>query len=663
MSRQLAALVGLAVLAAPVAHADEPRRWPLWPTEVTRAGAPLLAAPDTELRLSRDTRRVAAVHALDAFATPLVAPILLAALDDRASVVRREVLQACLERQLLECAPAARKIWQTELDDPALRVAALRVVVLAPDPERLQLFLAALRDPDPLIRAESLRTFAAATWPKDQLQIVRANLIAKLPDPAPEVRRAAVHGLGLLGPDSGPRAPGAGQGALALTRLLVDPDPQVRQDTAEALARLHDVRTGPAILRALHVGDETYIGRSLLHALAALPGPGGAGGPDGLDIDAELLRLLDAPPRNLLPRHVAEAIARRRVPGPALAEGLIARLREDALRRSEPQAMRQPALDALLGLGSAARPALRSALTRGLEPPLEREVRRLLAALDPPERPAMFQTPWPKDQARGAWQAALTTLEPVDRLRAAAALGARAPTWLGGAAGLHLDRAGAPELRRPWLLALATSSTWTATDPALLVRLGVWADDPGLASSDRCLALAALARHRPDRAGFTRIAARTAAAADPAVRACTAGLLADMSSRTADPLLAGLLRDPSARVRTSAALALACRPNVGPAFAPQLAHMAVRDPEAAVVRAVDLARAAPAVCERWGHLLAAPGEAGPWVAVRWRDRALLVPGETLGPLRLAWGPGLGDATAEPPAAAVVTASSVRAIFD
>ncbi|MFY0531187.1 HEAT repeat domain-containing protein [Nannocystis pusilla] len=232
------AAAAVAALLATDAAAEPARRWPLWPTEVSRAAEPLVGAPESELRLVRDSRRVAAVRDLDVFATPLVAPILVAALEDRSSAVRREVLQACLERQLLACAPAARKIWQSELDDPALRVAALRVVVLAADPDRLQLFLTALRDPDALIRAEAMRTFAAASWPKDQLAIVRTNLIAKLADPAPEVRRAAAHGLGVLGPDD-PRS-GRSDGALPLTRLLVDPDPQVRQDTADALARLRD---------------------------------------------------------------------------------------------------------------------------------------------------------------------------------------------------------------------------------------------------------------------------------------------------------------------------------------------------------------------------------------------------------------------------------------
>lgn len=667
---RLAALIALAVAGgtavAPGARAGE-RRWPLWPSEVRRAAEPLVTAPESGV--VREGRRVAAIRDLDAYATPLVAPILLAALGDRSSLVRREVLHACLERQLLECVPAARKIWLGELDDAPLRVAALRVVLMGPDPDRLQLFLAALRDADALIRAESLRSFAAATWPREQVAIVRANLIAKLADPTPEVRRAAVHGLGVLGPDPPPTGKGTttttarSDGALPLARLLTDPDPQVRQDTAEALARLRDPRTAPAILRALQTGDETYVGRALLHALAALPGPASGAAEDRVDIDAELLRLLDAAPRNLMPRHVAEAIGRRRRPGPALAQGLVARLREDALRQADPNLLRQPALDALLGLGEAARPALVAALARGLEPPLEREVRRLLAALDPPASAVRFDRPWPEEQDRSGWQEALADPDAGARLRAAAALAARSPAWLGGAAGLHLERAGTAEGGRAWLVALAGSSTWTGADRAVLARLERSTDDAGLASGDRCLALAALARHRPDREPFERAARRLAAAPEPAMRACAAAALAWMSPRAADPLLAGLLRDPSARVRTGAALALACRDELPPALAPQLAAMAVRDTDPAVVRAVDVARAAPERCERWGLVDAAAGESGAFVALRWRGREILAPAETLGPLRFAWGPGLGEAGVVPSEHAGEPVANSRLLFD
>ena len=52
------------------------------------------------------------------------------------------------------------------------------------------------------------------------------------------------------------------------------------------------------------------------------------------------------------------------------------------------------------------------------------------------------------------------------------------------------------------------------------------------------------------------------------------------------------------------------------------------------------------------------------LAVRWRDRPLLLPAETLGPLRLAWGPGLADAEPLPgPGALDVTTTPIRMIFE
>jgi HEAT repeat protein len=620
--RRAPALVLLALTALP-AEAAEPRRWPLWPSEVARVAEPLRAAPDDKVRIVPESRRAAAVRELERFPTPLAAPVLLEALEDRSGSVRREALAACLERQLVACAAPARKIWQNELTDPALRIAALRVVALDPDPGRLPLFLAALRDPDEAVRAESARTFALAIWPKDQQPAVRANLIAKLADASPTVRRSAAAGLGLLGP---------GDGALALSRLLVDPDPQVRTETADALARLRDPRSAPALLRALQTGDETYVSRSFLAAFGALPGP---------DVDADLLRLFDAPPRNLSHRAVAEAIARRPNPGPALAEGLVARLRDESLRAA--------ALDALLGLGAAARPALRAALDRGLEPPLELEARRLLAALDLPEHPAMLDKPWPGEQDREAWHAALADPDPARRLRAAASLGERGPGWLGAAAAGQFARPLAADARRPWLIALATAPKWTAPDPATVARLATWTDDRRLSGGDRCLALAALARHRPDRDPATDATRRLLADRDPAVRACAAGALAWLSPRTADPLLAGALHDPSARVRTTAALALACREELPNELSATLAALAVRDPEPAVVRAATLARTAATPCTRWAVVVAPDGAVGPFVALRWREREILAPAETLGTLRIAWGPGLADAEPLKPA--------------
>lgn len=632
----LASLLAAALLLGPgTASAGEPRRWPLWPTEVARVAEPLRAPPAGELRLVPEGRRAAAVRALDRFPTPLVEDLFVELLGDRSGPVRREVLQACLERQMVACAPGARQIWRAEIMEPALRIPALRVVALAGGDERLQIFLAALRDPDETIRAEAARTLATVIWPKDHGATIRSSVVAKLADPAPAVRRGAAFALGVLGP---------GEGALALARLLSDPDPQVRHDVAEALARLRDPRAGPALLRALQAGDEAFVARACLGAFAALPGP---------DTDAELLRLLDAPPRNLSHRAVAEAIARRPGASEALAEGLVVRLREDALRG--------PALDALLGLGAAARPALTAALGRGLEAPLELEVRRLLAALEPPAQARPLDVTWPEDQDVAGWQRALAAPDLRARLRAAAALGERDPAWLAGAATLQLERGASAAERRPWLVALAGAAGWTPEGQALPVTLRAWARDRRLASGDRCLALAALARARPARELTRETLATLSESPDDALRACVAGLLHDAPRRSAEPLLAGLLRDPSARVRSAAALALACRE--GAELAAPLALLAARDPDPAVLTAAALARGAPRPCARWTVLVSPDPPAGAFVPIRWRDRDLLAPAETLGALALAWGPGLGEASLRRVPAAAEAPSSPRLFPD
>ncbi|MCY1006136.1 hypothetical protein OV079_11300 [Nannocystis pusilla] len=90
--------------------------------------------------------------------------------------------------------------------------------------------------------------------------------------------------------------------------------------------------------------------------------------------------------------------------------------------------------------------------------------------------------------------------------------------------------------------------------------------------------------------------------------------------------------------------------------------MAARDPEPAVLRAVELARA-PERCAAWGLVLAPPGETGPWLALRLRGREFLAPAETLGPIRLAFGPGLAEATVRDAAGPPAEATSPRIVFD
>lgn len=565
--------LALALLVATPARAGD--HWPLWPTEVTRLTAPLFAGENSDVLVATEASKLHALRSLERYPTALVVDTLLAALVDKTVAVRREALQACLERAVVRCIPAAITQWQAgATPDASVRIAAMRVIALdaATTPAHADLVFSALHDPDESLRAEATYTIARVTWSFGQLHRVRTALIGKLADSAPQVRRAAARSIALLGPPPPPEAPNAPRftdpAPLALARQLTDPDPQVRQDTADALGALGDPRAAPPLIRAIETGDEAYVSRAMVIALALLPGP---------DVDAALLRLLDAPPRGLTYRVVAEALGRRPAATPVIVDGLVARLREDTLQSY--------VFESLLLLGDAAAPALREARDRGLEPPLDLAVRRLLAALEPPPPAATTAPAWPGPADRDDWHARLAG---PDALLAAAELARRAPDWLADAATFALDRDHGPVVRRPWLLALAGADRPLVADDDRLTaaRLATWSADRSLTPLDRCLALVVLAhprRHKPG-AHITAAVARAAADRNPGVRACAAALTRDPGD------FAGLLRDASPRVRASAAHVLAaCPRRVSPATQSVVAQLATRDPHPGVLRTARLA--------------------------------------------------------------------------
>ena len=692
------AWLAIGLLLATPARAGE--RWPLWPTEVTRTAEPLRIGEARNVLVVPEAHKLQALRALERYPTALVAPILIESLGDSTASIRREALQACLERALLECIPGALRQWQGDVPDVGVRIAALRVLTLdaTTTPGRLDLLLSALRDSDESMRAEAAHTLARVAWPDDLLPRVRTALIAKLADTAPPVRRAAARSLGLLGPPPGnppgrptphpagsgnlpaaiapdpsvsPRAPDllaapasssppdrlaapvppdplltptpsrdpplrlADPAPLALARLLADPDPQVRLDAAEALGNLRDPRAAPPLLRAIETGDEVYVSRAMLLALAALP---------GAEVDAALLRLLDAPPRGLTFRTVAEALGRRPAPSPALIEGLVARLREETLQGY--------VLEVLLLQGRAAASALRAARARGLEPPLQLAVDRLLAALDLPSRAPSWSDDWPPLADRDAWHRRLA--DPREGLKAAAALALDPPTWLPAAAAGALARELGPPQRRPWLLAVAAAPRplLREDDAVTHARLAGWAGDASLAALDRCLALAALTRgHARSGADLARTAL-AAAAADPrpALRACAAAATTD------DAQLAALLRDGSPRVRAVASFHVAACPlRLSRSTQAAVAVLAVRDTHPGVVRTAQaaLGRLRAPSLEFCSWQLLDLGEPRPrtqtevaglgWVDLRRQGQDLRLPVEPLGERRWVFLPGLDDA--------------------
>src|SRR5262249_34742790 len=82
-------------------------------------------------------------------------------------------------------------------------------------------------------------------------ELVLPKLLAAFGDKDIDVRRAALEGIGQLGP--------AGQGGLPhLTRALQDPDVTIRREAATALERMHD-SAGPArreLLAAMRDSDD-----------------------------------------------------------------------------------------------------------------------------------------------------------------------------------------------------------------------------------------------------------------------------------------------------------------------------------------------------------------------------------------------------------------------
>jgi HEAT repeat protein len=578
------------LLVAPLLLADPANggSWPLWPNAAALDAEPL--RPESG---AAESRRGAALRALDGYPDALLTEHLLLALEDRSPQIRREALQICARRRLRACLPAARRRWSEAHGDLSSSLYALRLLSAEGTDEAVDRLLGVLRQPNDLIRAEAARLLGFIDLPKGADTRVRLALVAKLSDSAPEVRREIARSIGLRG---------ATEATLVLAHLLDDPDPERRLSAAEALGLLADPRGLPALTRALDRGDEPNVMLELLRAYARFPGP---------TVDQHLLELLDAPPRGLNTKQLPRVLGERTL-SPAAIDAIIRRLREPDLR---------PLLFAtLVLLGDQPIPALRAALERGLEPALAIEVRRLirardLSALQPPPAPT-----YPPDHDSLAWSALLSPsaanpTDPTDpgnptnladlgnpalspaanRLLIAAELGKRAPPWLAALTAGVFETTLAPDRWRPWALALALTAPGDAKDaPSLLLwaRLAAAADDPHLDPADRCLALSAfaVAPAKVQRQLGAPQLQRWIRDPHVQIRACAALTLALTATEAHAHALLALLHDPASRVRAAAALALRAYPrSIPPRGRAHLAHLSESDRDPHVRAAARLA--------------------------------------------------------------------------
>lgn len=548
------AVVAALVVAPQPTHAQPPR-WPTWPTQVDRI-ADILGRDAKGKEVSGERERVAAMQQLDRFATGAILDPLLVALEDDSAQVRRDALRMCFEREIVACIPGAEHRWE-EGGEPTVRVAALKVLALDPQPSRVAILIDALRDPSEVIRAQAADFLGSAPLGPTMRGRARAALLAKLADVSAVVRRRAVLSLGLLGP---------GEGTLSIARLLDDTEPSVQSAAAEALGHYRDPTAVPALRRAIASPHDPQVSLAFVEALAVLPDPA---------VEADLLGLFDDPPNGLDEWRVGQALGRRPQAGPALLNGLVDRLDEPARRDA--------ALGALLLFGEQARPFLEEAVARGLAPSIDIEVRRLLVALEP----VVHSTPlehWPAADDRPAWRDRIELRDPYTRTQAAWALVQLDPAWRVPTALAALATPGPLAGRESWALVLAGShSRWSApADDEARARLEGWARDRSASRTSRCLAVAALGARAPDDGAREAPAwADLAEEPDDHVRACAAlalGRQGDLSR------LPGLLVDDRGRVRLAAALALAL---VEPrrlhrATRARLALLAHRDPDPAV---------------------------------------------------------------------------------
>jgi len=622
-----ALVVGLGLLSGSTdVGATETPRWPRWPTEVDRAAAPLRKHGE---RLSPDPERVDAVLSLEAFATPVIEPWILLALDDPATAVKREALRVCYERELASCIAPATGLWR-RATEPTLRIAALRVVALDPQAERLDLLLAALREDNDAMRAQAAQILGWAPTRAEGRAKVRDALVAKLGDMSALVRQQAVESLGVLG-DRDATLPAA--------RLLEDHEPQVQAAAARALGNLGDPRAALALTRLVVAPGEPPVLRTAIAALVRLPGE---------KVATTLLATFDEPPTGISTSEIADLIGLRDAPEDALLRGLVDRMREPGNARH--------ALRALTLLGAPAAGPLREALRdRVLPADLALEAERALAAAAAEVRPGTDDDDLPSAVAVPQLDDTI-----VDRMRSAALGVGRARAGRAAVSAEAIDAAladaSAALPRMPELVSLAVATK--APDVGRRSRLAWarvigWARDPARSSVERCmstLALGVVDRRSPAHDDASATVLELAGDDDPSVRACAA---ASAGRLTRDPTVRQhALVDPDARVRVTGILA-AWTYGMGDAARRRITVLAIDDPSAEVRTAARFVLGHPRPQLRRGQWLEdaarpfpwAQSSAPAWLPVAIAGERLWVPALSMSGRRFAIAPGLAGAVA------------------
>jgi len=158
-------------------------------------------------------------------------PLLWAALRQSPDPKREELVRS-IERNDPERL-ASLAMQNVHARDPADRVLATELAARAGTPDSTAAVVAALSDPDPLVR----RT-AAAAMSTLRTPAAVGSLSRSLADPQVDVRVEAVRALGMIDDDGVPPV---------LIAALKDPELRVREMAAEALTRWHS----PAVARQL----------------------------------------------------------------------------------------------------------------------------------------------------------------------------------------------------------------------------------------------------------------------------------------------------------------------------------------------------------------------------------------------------------------------------